>query len=299
MKGASIKYMDNYTKCQVVVSVTKNGDRKRYKKTFCVSDETMPRAKRELELEEKARKFRNKIKDDEYLKGEDTTFKEFVEIFMKEHANKNLSPSTALRYKQLLDRAISSPLGNKFLVDIKPIDLINFYNSLEEKQTRIKKNGDKEEYHLSKQTILHHQKVISVVLTKAKYWQYVKENVSERVENVKVKRDEESVLSIEELKKMLKYLEKEDIMFKTIISLITYTGLRRSEACALNWEDIDFNNKTLNVRRNVIEVKGKLVEKLPKTNKSIRQITLPDSAIKLLKEYKRWQDIQRLKLRHS
>ena len=136
MKGASIKYMDNYTKCQVVVSVTKNGVRTRYKKTFRV-DEKLPRAERELQLEEKARKFRNKIKDDEYLKGEDTTFKDFVEIFMKEHANKNLSPSTALRYKQLLDRAVNSSLGNKLLVDIKPIDLINFYNSLEEKQIRI------------------------------------------------------------------------------------------------------------------------------------------------------------------
>lgn len=299
MEGASIKYLNNYTKCQVVVSLTKAGERTRHKKTFKVSDETLTLTERKLELEEKARNFRNKIKNDEYLDGEETTFEKFVDIFMKKHADKNLSPSTALRYKQLLDRAINSPLGKMNLTDIKPKHLMKFYESLEEKQIRTLKNGKKEEYYLSKQTILHHQKAIGIVLSKAKYWQYVKENVSERVENIKVKREEESVLSIEQLKKMLKCLESEDIMFKTIISLICYMGLRRAEACALKWQDIDFENKTLYVRRNIIEVKGKLIEKETKTSKSTRKITLPESAIKLLKEYKKWQDIERFKVRYS
>lgn len=92
-------------------------------------------------------------------------------------------------------------------------------------------------------------------------------------------------------------LEKEDIIFRTIISLLIYTGLRRSEACGLEWKDIDFERKTLKVQRNIVEVGGKIIEKLPKTYKSIRTITLSDSIIKILMEYKEWQSTVKKNLR--
>ncbi len=296
MRGVSVSYNDDYTKCQAVVSVSANGERVRYKKTF-YSNSNLTKTERKKNLEDQVMEFRNKIKDDDYLPGEKTTFKDFVAIFIEKYAKKELSPTTTTRYIQLLNRAKESPLGNKYLSKIRPIDLIEFYESLEEKQTRKLSNGRIQEYYLSSQTILHHQRAISIVLSKAKYWQYIKENVAERVENVKVRKKEEEVLDISDLKRMLKMLEKEDIIFRTIISLLIYTGLRRSEACGLEWKDIDFERKTLKVKRNIVEVGGKIIEKLPKTYKSIRTITLSDSIIKILMEYKEWQSTVKKNLR--
>lgn len=65
---------------------------------------------------------------------------------------------------------------------------------------------------------------------------------------------------------------------------------------ALRWSDIDFENRILRVQRGIIVTKeNEIIEKLPKTKNSIRDITLPHVAIKLLKEYKIWQDKERLK----
>ena len=296
MRGISVSYNDDYTKCQAVVSVCANGERVRYKKTF-YSNENLTKSERKKYLEDQIIDFRNKIKDNDFLPGEKTTFNEFVTIFIEKYAKKELSPTTTTRYIQLLNRAKKSPLGNKYLSKIRPIDLIEFYESLEEKQIRELPNGKVQEYYLSSQSILHHQRAVSIVLSKAKYWQYIKENVAERVENIKVRKKEEEILDVYELKRMLKMLENEDIIFKTIISLLIYTGLRRSEACGLEWKDINFEKRTLNVKRNIVEIGGKIIEKLPKTYKSIRTITLSNSIIKILLEYKEWQNEEKKKLR--
>lgn len=296
MKGISVKYNEDYTKCQVVVSVTTNGKRTRYKQTFYVENEKNSKAERIMELENKAIEFRNKHKKEDFMRGEITTFEEFVDIFMKKYAKKELSPSTVERYKQLYSRAIKSPLGKMYLSDIKPIDLIKFYESLEEKQVIKYKSGKVKEYYLSRQTILHHQKAIGVLFSKAKYWQYVKENITQRVENIKVKHKEIEVLSLKEIKQMLELLENEDIIYKTIIYIAVLCGCRRGEICSLRWDDINFETKTLTVRRNVLYIpKVGIVEKTPKTETSIRTLTMPDKLINILKEYKVWQDKERLK----
>ncbi len=60
--------------------------------------------------------------------------------------------------------------------------------------------------------------------------------------------------------------------------------------CALEWDDIDFEEGTLTVARSVTTVKGfGKVEKEPKTESSNRTISIPDNLIEQLKEYKEWQ----------
>lgn len=62
------------------------------------------------------------------------------------------------------------------------------------------------------------------------------------------------------------------------------------------WEDINFETKILTIRRNVLYIpKVGIVEKAPKTETSIRTLTMPDKLISILKEYKIWQDKERLK----
>ena len=70
-----------------------------------------------------------------------------------------------------------------------------------------------------------------------------------------------------------------------------YTGLRIGELCGLKWEDIDFNNKILKVRRTMQRVrnfeggenKTEIALLSPKTKSSRRDIPLPTFLIELLK----------------
>lgn len=67
-----------------------------------------------------------------------------------------------------------------------------------------------------------------------------------------------------------------------------YTGLRIGEVCALNWNDIDFKNKTLRVNKTLSnKVEGQLyIITSPKTNNSNRIVDLDDNLVKLLEEHK-------------
>lgn len=64
------------------------------------------------------------------------------------------------------------------------------------------------------------------------------------------------------------------------------TGLRRGELLGLKWDDIDFDEGTLSVKRQVRFEKGILKKSSPKTKASERTIVLPPPIIEMLKEYK-------------
>lgn len=68
---------------------------------------------------------------------------------------------------------------------------------------------------------------------------------------------------------------------------ILYTGLRRGEALALRYSDIDFSNKIITVNKSIYHQNNVPHEKLPKTSAGIRNVILPDNLIPLLKENKK------------
>lgn len=81
-----------------------------------------------------------------------------------------------------------------------------------------------------------------------------------------------------------------------IIVLIMYTGLRISEALGLKWEDVDFENKCIKVKRNLSRIKNrdkdtggknyKYVETTVKKKASERTIPLSDRAYEVLEYLK-------------
>lgn len=72
-----------------------------------------------------------------------------------------------------------------------------------------------------------------------------------------------------------------------------YTGLRLGELCALEWRDIDFQTKTLSVRRSIqrlssTESTGKTALQIgtPKSESSMRRVPIPTFLLCLLRERK-------------
>ena len=62
------------------------------------------------------------------------------------------------------------------------------------------------------------------------------------------------------------------------------TGLRRGELLGLKWNDVDWKNGIIKVRRQVARVDGQIVEAPLKTKNSYRAVTIsPDSVNNMLK----------------
>ena len=95
----------------------------------------------------------------------------------------------------------------------------------------------------------------------------------------------------EELKKFLMYAEKYNQKAFTLFRLLAYTGLRRGEALALKWSDIDFKENVLSVKRTLTKgLNNKVIVQTPKTSSSYRKIAIDKSTANILKQ---WQQEQR------
>ncbi|KAB2334298.1 tyrosine-type recombinase/integrase [Bacillus mesophilum] len=98
-------------------------------------------------------------------------------------------------------------------------------------------------------------------------------------------KSDDNFLTVEELKHFLKFSKETDnITNYTLILLLAFTGVRKGEALGLKWEDINFEDKTITIKRTRDE-KG---ERTPKTQNSYRTIMIDDALVSQLKVYRKW-----------
>jgi len=84
--------------------------------------------------------------------------------------------------------------------------------------------------------------------------EYLTKDLSKILGRVKEVPADIQPFSINEVNKALSYCPQ--IQHRNIITLLVYTGIRSGELCALAWEDVDFENKTIHVRRSTYEKRG-------------------------------------------
>lgn len=102
----------------------------------------------------------------------------------------------------------------------------------------------------------------------------------------------DNFLTAEELSKLLaaaKELENETNY--SFIFTLAYTGLRKGEALGLQWNNVDFDAKTITVER----TKDNKGVRTPKTKNSYRTILIDDSVAAQLDKYKKWCKKAKLK----
>ncbi|HCU77948.1 MAG TPA: site-specific integrase [Microbacterium sp.] len=74
--------------------------------------------------------------------------------------------------------------------------------------------------------------------------------------------------------------------YAAVLSLIAATGIRRGEALALRWEDVDLDERTIRVRGTLSRVGKDLVVTTPKTARSRRELPLTPGVVKLLRSHR-------------
>lgn len=107
--------------------------------------------------------------------------------------------------------------------------------------------------------------------------------------------DEIKVYTKEQLKTLFDYTSSKAPGYrndydKTLLRFLFYSGCRISEALALDWSDIDFNNGTVNINKTLSQSKYGYKVTSPKTSTSNAILPLDSSTVSTLK---RWQVNQR------
>src|SRR5699024_10351405 len=97
--------------------------------------------------------------------------------------------------------------------------------------------------------------------------------------------DEKNYWSLEQFNKAMAYYEFRDaqttyafptIQYKFAFHLLFFTGIRIGELLALTANDFDYTNRILKINKSYQRIHGKDIVSRPKTDTSIRDITIPD-----------------------
>lgn len=157
--------------------------------------------------------------------------------------------------------------------------------------------ADRADRTLASSTVQYYHRVISSIMATAVQWQIILFNPCDRVKPPKLERHEAKYLDDEQAAELLEALEAEPILYKTLFSVIVLTGMRRGEACGLNWQDIDLEQGIIDINKSSLYTpeKGRFDDDT-KNETSRRVIKIPELAVDLLRRYRAYQAEEKIKL---
>nr|DAX04324.1 MAG TPA: Integrase [Bacteriophage sp.] len=115
------------------------------------------------------------------------------------------------------------------------------------------------------------------------------------IPRVKKEKRETPFYTKDELKHFLELAKQYDpTKIYTFFRLLSYSGMRKGEAYALNWDDIDFEKNQIDINKSLARGENKTIYiSAPKNKSSIRKISMDKETMGILK---RWQLEQRKQL---
>ncbi|MDW3022576.1 site-specific integrase [Ligilactobacillus salivarius] len=217
-----------------------------------------------------------KISNLTFLDNENITFGEVYERWI---ANYKLTVKESsfhiveLQYKS----RILPILGNKKINQITTIecqDLINYWYSIPLKYYKVLFNLITRIFKYAKQLkIVTDDPTSSVIIPKA----------SRQFDTLEHSRN---YYTRDELRKFLEYAEKhEKYKFYVLFRLLAFSGMRKSEALALTWNDIDFDKSQITINKTLISTPKVEVSTL-KTKNSNRIVFIDKKTLSILCEWR-------------
>ncbi|MDT2247893.1 site-specific integrase [Paenibacillus larvae] len=288
-KGSIEKRGENTWRLTIDLGYNQDGSRNRLRRKVVVEDKTLLKTKKKLRehLEDELAKFKQEVLSGEYIKPEKMTLKQFIENeWEPKYASKpkNLSPLTYKTYMHHIENHIMPTFGHKFLGDIKTLHIVTFIDDLGKPGSRKDNKGDT----LSPGTIQFIYRVLKNILTRATEWQLIKSNPTVGVKKPKVEQTQLDFYDEKEAREVIKALYQEPRRWRLLILGAMLGGCRRGELVGLEWSDVDFENKTISIRKSIsLTVDSRAIEKEPKSKSSIRTIDMPQWYMVELKEYER------------
>lgn len=279
----------------------KGGTRKRGKKWYYYFDvSTVDGKRKKIERvggntkKEAEAALRNAINEYErkgsYSKETNISFSDYLDYWFKEYVEVNCKYNTISRYETAIRVHIKPSLGIYKLKNITPYILQEFFN-----------NKFKDGY--SKKTLNVFYGILSSSLKMAVYpYEFINDDPIRYIKmpkynNLTLKNVEEKlkIISLEEFDAICdRFPQGTPYYIPFMIGF--YTGMRIGEVTALSWDDIDLENKTISVTKNlVMKDNGEFDIETPKTKSSIRTISIGDTLVKTLKKHKTWQIENRFK----
>ena len=182
-------------------------------------------------------------------KSETVTLRQFAETWMAGHVEKNLKPASARSYRDNLDNAILPEFG-AYPIDQIPRDEVKAfaYKLLERRHNKTKANPQGVPY--SKRSVHQIIRTLSAVMGHAIEDGLVERNPAAMPGKfIKLEKTDLDLLTPAEGEILFASILKHSPADYPLILALYRTGMRKGEARGLQWGDIDWNGKFIEVRR--------------------------------------------------
>lgn len=206
-------------------------------------------------------------------------FSTYLERWLEIAVKPRVMKRTYEDYRDLVRRYIDPKLGDTKLSQLTPLQIQSFYNDMTAKG-------------LSPRTVRYTHSVLRNALDQAVKWKMLHQNPAQYVDLPRQKKTEMKALSPEQAQRFLE--EAVDSRWYAFFSLLLTTGMRPGEALGLKWDDVDYKQGRVSIKRAMTRG-GQLEE--PKTAKSRRSIPIPKSVVQDLRNHKKTQAEERLQVK--
>ena len=231
------------------------------------------------EVQEKLRAAQRAQQDGLPVDHKRQTVRQFLSAWLAENVKPTRRTSTYASYESLVRVHILPSIGDISLTKLGPQHLQAMLNA-------------KLAAGLSRRTVRYLYSIMHMALAQAERWGAVPRNVARLVDPPSQQSREVQPLEAEEARQFLEAVRGDRLAALWTVALAV--GLRRGEALALRWEDIDFKRRTLSVRQSLQRIDGRLQSVSPKTPRSVRTIALPDALVEALQAHRTRQLEERL-----
>ena len=213
-------------------------------------------------------------------RADEYTVAAWLRTWFELYAKPHIRPSTTNYYHRNIEQHIIPAIGDIPLNKLTTRDLQKLYNDLQS-NGRLRKVQKKEKPGLSNSTVRGIHMMLHNALDRAVKEKLILSNPTENCIIPKIEKQEMKILHPDHISAYLNAAERRNALPMFYLELVT--GLRKGEITALLWSDLDTLNKTISVSKQYVKnPNGELTLSRPKTETSVRKISIPQDAIDLL-----------------
>lgn len=209
------------------------------------------------------------------------TLAKYTELWLRETAPGKLAKSTLARDRQDIHRFLPA-LGHYKLAELRPEHFRQLYADL--RKVKNQKTGKP----LSECTVEGVHATLCTILSDAMEGGFLDHNPAWRTYRYAGKKKEKLIADEATAQRLIAALEKESLKYEAYFKLIIATGMRRGECCGLQWGDVNWQERSIHIQRNVVKVTGEdIIVKETKTAAGDRYVYFSLEMESLLREFQR------------
>ena len=238
--------------------------------------------KTQAEVKAKLAKALEDSKELDIVRTDEYTVAEWLRLWYELYAEPNVRPTTAASYRRNIELHVIPHIGDIKLNRLTSRELQKFYKDLLE-NGRLREAQKEKKPGLSNSTVRGIHMMLHNALDRAVRERLILRNPTEDCIIPKLEKKEMKILRPENIKAYLAAAERRGVLPMFYLELVS--GVRKGELVALLWDDLDIERRTISVSKQALSRPGgEIVVNRPKTENSIRAISIPQEAVDLLVE---------------